>query len=299
MGDTTILYERFKASVKEHATYSKLSVIQGSKDFCAEYVFGAKSVEDALYFEVVHAIESKAKQEVEGLLRALCAHYGYPVDGCDGEKTISDDILFIKDDQIVQANVFSFKYSSQADVSKKQEPKSKYRKPPMRAKAIAEEYIIYLFKRTPAGYAWIERNAPNNENVKAILLADFIEEVFGKQEANAFELAMARFPEEMKEELGYHITQIGNERALEKLRDELEDSIPHFDYGRIKKLNDEENSRQAYIGESSFKKTRQRFEFNYRVLLGGKDFASSFLTSEWLYWQQSRVRGADYMFMVN
>ena len=298
MDDTAILYEQFKARVLEYATYSKLSVIQRSNNFCAEYVFGAKTVEDALYYEVVHAIEHKAKQEVEWLLRALCAYHKYPVDGYDEQKIISDDILFIKGDQIIQANVFSFAYSNQTAISNNQAPKPKHRKPPIRTKVIAETYTIYLFKRTPAGYAWLERNAKANENKKAVLLADFIEEIFGKKEADAFERAMARFPEEMNEELGNHITRIGNERVLERLRDELVGGLLDFDYSRVKKINDEENSRKAYIGESSFKITRQRFEFNYKVLLGRKDFVSSFLTSEWLYWQQSRVRGADYTYIV-
>jgi hypothetical protein len=104
---------------------------------------------------------------------------------------------------------------------------------------------------------------------------------------------MCNFSKDMRKELGYNITRIGDERALEELRTELINEIPFIDFSGIKQANSEMLPLEPTIDGAMFRTMHQRFNMNYNLLLGENDFAISFLTSEWFYRQKNLLQGAD------
>lgn len=299
--DTTQLYEKFKKRVKAAATVAKFFAISRAATSRAEFVFGIDVLEDGMfgmYKETISAIELSAKKEVEWLFVNLCTEYNIPVVSSIGDsrmRRIDHDFLIEKNDKIIQVDFKSMARGTELRTfpsSKRVVGRSK--RPP--ASLDEDIYSVYLIKNTKEGRAWLNNNVPQDAPSKAILLADFILEVFGKDELNRFELAMVNFSAEMQDTIGYQITKIGNERALKDLREQLDTDLLHFEYSEIRELKAETSG--PYIEDDVYYTIAERFKFNYKLLLGNSDFAVSFLTSEWLYRQHSTMANLDNTFMV-
>lgn len=300
--DTTHLYEKFKKRVKAAAIEAKFFAVSRATAPRAEFVFGIDIIEDGMYGmyrEVLSAIELSAKKEVEWLFVNLCAEHNIPVVSSISDSRMSridHDFLIEKNDKIIQVDFKSMAKGTELRTfpeSKRVNSRSK-----RHSSSLDEDiYSVYLIKKTREGCAWLENNVPQDASSKAILLADFILEVFGKDELNRFELAMVNFSAEMQDTLGYQITQIGNERALHDLREQLDTDILYFDYERVRKQKSLTQS--LYVSDYAYEVIGQRFKSYYKLLLGNNDFAVSFLTSEWLYRQNTAVSGLDNTFVVS
>ena len=299
--DTTQVYERFKERVKTATTGAKFFAISRANTSRAEFVFGLDIPEDgmfAMYKEVISAIELSAKKEVEWLFLNLCAEHNIPVVSSFDDRQMSridHDFLIEINDKIIQVDFKSMAKGTERRIhpsSKRGKSRSK-RQPSSLDEDI---YSVYLIKKTKEGHAWLENNVPSDSSSKAVLLADFILEVFGKEELNRFKLAMVNFSVEMQDAIGYQITKIGNERALNDLREQLDTDLLCFDYSEIVKQKSETS--EPYIKEDVYHTIVERFKFNYKLLLSNSDFAISFLTSEWLYRQHGAIANLDNTFVV-
>lgn len=297
MSESLSIYEQFKARVKSHALYAKYSALELKNRKCAEYIFGVETTDDELYQKVIRKIEDSAQRQVEWLFIQLCIKYGYPVAPPDRDsKCICDhDILFEKGDKIIQVDFKSVLRPSDLFVNK---PTIKNRRPGRAPVRETDTYLVYLLKKNEAGYTWLEQRTMNNNSTKAVLVSDFIAEVFGEEEGMSFDVAMSCFSEDMREALGYRITQIGNERALKELRNTLTAELPEFSYDMIRHFNDEAAGKKVYVTDDVFQKMSKRFITNYKVLVGSSDFAISLLTSEWLYRQYGTIPGLDNTYVV-
>lgn len=299
MEDTTNLYSRFMKRVRARAFYQKYVIAEREKGERAEYIFGIDIREDELHNEVIKAVEKSAQQEIEWLFIQLCMEYGYPVESMtgNGKCSSSNDIVFEKDGEIIQVDFKSVLKPDDLRVyqSDKKKQSQNSRHPPTRK---ADTYLVYLLKKTPAGDAWIEVNSNPEVPVKVVLAYDFIAEVFGVEEAQRFDAAMENFSKEMRKELGYSMTKIGSERALDELREALAFELKEFDYFAVKRANSEMFPMGAVIDSTLFRKIQQRFNFNCELLLGHSDFAVAFLTSEWLQRQDNALVGADYTYIA-
>lgn len=293
MEEATNLYDRFKTRLKLRALYAKyLTLFQKGRE-SAEYIFGMETSDDVLYRAVIGAIERSAQEQVEWLFVQLCIDYGYPVEvaSANGRCMIEHDILFEKGDRLIQVD---FKSVLNPAVLAVKRPNRAYRGNHRKILSRDEDtYIVYLLKKTPEGDAWIENNSNPESLTKVMLVSDFIAEIFGEDEAARFDSAMCNFSKDMRKELGYNITRIGDERAMEELRAELDTEILRVDYSSIKQANSEMFPQKPDIDETVFQTMQRRFATNYRLLLGESDFAISFLTSEWFSKQKNLLHGAD------
>ena len=298
MGDTASLYRQFMRRVRNHALFQKYVIAERDKGERAEYIFGIDIREDELHNEVIKAVEESSQREIEWLFIQLCMEYGYPVESMtgNGKCSSSNDIVFEKDGEIIQVDFKSVLRPDDLIVYQSEKKKqSKNRRPIPTRKA--DTYLVYLLKKTPVGDAWIEAHSNPEVPVKVVLAYDFIAEVFGVEEARRFDAAMENFSKEMRKELGYSMTKIGSERALDELRDALASELKEFDYFAVKRANSEMFPMDVVIDSSLFRKIQQRFNFNCELLLGHSDFAVAFLTSEWLQRQDNALVEADYTYI--
>lgn len=297
MSETTSVYDQFKERIKSHALYAKYSALELKNRKCAEYIFGVETTDDELYKKVVWKIEESAQRQVEWLFVQLCMKYGYPVAPPDRESkcTCDHDILFEKGDKIIQVDFKSVLRPSDLFINK---PKNKNKRPGRTPVRETDTYLVYLLKKNEEGYTWLEQRSSSDDLTKAVLVSDFIAEVFGEEEGMCFDVAMSCFSEDMRDALGYRVTQIGTEQALKELRNNLMAELPEFSYDMIRHFNDEASNKKVYVKDAVFQEMSQRFAKNYKVLVGSSDFAISLLTSEWLYRQYGTIPGLDNTYVV-
>lgn len=297
MSETTSLYDQFKERIKSHALYAKYAALELKNRKCAEYIFGVETTDDELYQKVIWKIEQSAQRQVEWLFVQLCIKYGYPVVPPDRESkcTCDHDILFEKGDKIIQVDFKSVLRPSDLFINR---PKSKNKRPRRAPIRETDTYLVYLLKKNEEGYTWLEQRTSSDDLAKAVLVSDFISEVFGEEEGMRFDVAMSCFSEDMRDALGYRITQIGTEQALKELRNTLAVELPDYGYDAIRHFNDKAAKKKVYVTDSVFQEMSQRFATNYKMLVGNSDFAISLLTSEWLYRQYGTIPGLDNTYVV-
>ena len=109
---------------------------------------------------------------------------------------------------------------------------------------------------------------------------------------------MLHFSEEMRDAIGYNVTQICNDKNLEDLRNQLRTDLLEFDYDKVKSSNDSSGTYSEYINDNAYGVIKTEFQKNYSLLLGQRDFAVSFLTSEWLFRQFASVPQIDNTFIA-
>ena len=290
------IYESFKEDVKKKTIYVKLIATYKAYYQRAENIFGASSPMDNLLTEWISCqINYQALQAVDKLIFTLCEKYNCQYAKPGTEEAMHGPIIIRNGDVFFQGDMY-MRFSHEDVIMYR--PRASSHK-----KAEGEPYYyIYLFNRTPASYRVVEKYGPvtydANFDVRAILFADFLEMVFGSEEAEKFEAEMAHFSDEMFEELGFQTNRLGNEKVFERLRGSHADKMCKFHYSHIKEINDKENYKKVYINDALFSKIKHHFDANCKILLGYRSFAISFLTSEWLFGQLSAISGADYTYIV-
>lgn len=142
------------------------------------------------------------------------------------------------------------------------------------------------------------------ENIEFCLFEDFLEQVFGEAEKNAFRESMVTFKDEMHHAIGYQVTELCSPYHLQRLREKLDRELKELDYDTIKlrgfaeisaenpNINDLNQRNYGIIKDSYINSGR------YKLLLGNADFAESFITSEWLYKKYFALDDLDNTFIV-
>lgn len=117
----------------------------------------------------------------------------------------------------------------------------------------------------------------------------------GENESLKFREAMSNFQEEIHKTIGYQITEILNEENLKKFIKKTENEILEFPYENIK-LQKTCN----YIDSQEYDIIKKAYinKEKYKILLGKKDFAESFISSEWLYHNYIESNELDNTFIV-
>lgn len=123
--------------------------------------------------------------------------------------------------------------------------------------------------------------------LELLLYEEFIERFFGKEEVENFNNFMVDYQKEMRQILGFQITELLNNETLEKLKKESSDLLINFDYQGLndRVSNYDDGSRPEKLNKENFQKLYDNYikEKRYEIMVGDADFARSFLTSEWIF----------------
>ena len=283
MMSTELIYSQFKESIKSAVHTTKITSIAKTGRFNADYLFGIESSEDKLYSSVIRDMEETALREVDKLLENLCTVYGYRSDmPCE---PTGYDILSKK-----RNTVFKVELKARPNLMRARLNRN--------TSATNDITYVYLLKQTTDSYDLLAKSTLLNQGCQAYLFADFIRTVFGKEEMKKFNKAMLHFSEEMRDAIGYNVTQICNDKNLEDLRNQLRTDLLEFDYDKVKSSNDSSGTYSEYINDNAYGVIKTEFQKNYFLLLGQRDFAVSFLTSEWLFRQFASVPQIDNTFIA-
>lgn len=272
------IYEEFKESIKSTVQTAKINTIMRHGRFRADYLFGIESDDDKLYKTVIQEMESVAYREVEYLLYRLCQKYGYPA-LLESSPHMNCDIQIDRNGEIFKVELKSVP--------------NLHRPVPARHKA-EEKYYVYLIKQSVDSYAMMGQLELRYPGMKNYLFADFIELLFGEDEMKEFNGAMLHFSDEMRDAIGFQVTEICNEKNLQELRGILQQELLGFDYDSVRNAI----NCSVCIRDNTYQKIKQKFSQTYKLMLGSKDFAVSFLTSEWLYRKYRTAASLDHTFII-
>lgn len=279
MSNTVGVYEAFKESIKKEVQNARISTIVRSGRFRADYLFGIENPEDQLYKTVISGMEDAAYRQVEILLYNLCREYGYRAE-LEAESNRGYDVVIDKNGEIFNVELKSAPSIHRPIMKKSGKPKN--------------VYYVYLLKQSMDSYDLLGRSVLRAPETKAYLFADFIQLLFGEDEMQEFNKAMLHFSEEMRDAIGFQVTEICNEKNLDELRMQMQRDLLTFDYDSVRSSI----NAPVYINERNYGQIKNHFSATYKLLLGSKDFAISFLTSEWLYRHYTSIPGLDNTFIV-
>lgn len=123
------------------------------------------------------------------------------------------------------------------------------------------------------------------------MLTDFLEDIFGSQESISFHKAMRDIDSQLRETLGYYLTELCSSENKLLFKKEMESHLLSFDYDLMKQnsliLMREKNKWAKDLFWGKYAEIKKQFIENgrYKLLLGKKDFAESFFSSEWLIYK--------------
>ena len=123
------------------------------------------------------------------------------------------------------------------------------------------------------------------------MLTDFLEDIFGSQESISFHKAMRDIDSQLRETLGYYLTELCSSENKLLFKKEMESHLLSFDYDLMKQnsliLMREKNKWAKDLFWGKYAAIKKQFIENgrYKLLLGKKDFAESFFSSEWLIYK--------------
>lgn len=284
MKNTEHIYSQFKESIKSAVQTAKISTIAKNGRFNTDYLFVVESAEDKLYSKVIEELEWTACREVDILLYNLCIAYGYKAEiPCN---PTGYDVLIDKHGEITKVELKTSPNLARPRLNRN-------------SSHSGDITYVYLLKQTTNSYDLLARSTLNSNGCSEYLFADFIRILFGKEEMKKFNKSMLHFSEEMRDAIGYNVTQICNDRNLEDLRDQLRIDLLEFDYDKVRNDNDATGTYTEYINDNAYGIIKAEFHKNYSLLLGKGDFAISFLTSEWLYRHFSSVSQIDNTFIAS
>lgn len=133
--------------------------------------------------------------------------------------------------------------------------------------------------------SWKKSNT--NMDIGLITYEELIGRLFGKEEVENFNNFMVDYQKEMRQILGFQITELLNNETLEKLKKESTDLLINFDYQGLNNRvsNCDDGSRPEKLNKENFQKLYDNYikEKRYEIMVGDADFARSFLTSEWIF----------------
>ncbi len=178
---------------------------------------------------------------------------------------------------------------------------------------IDKAFIIRTWKHGRAD-EWIKRN--NNQNyeddimLREILLEDFFRECFGDDEWNVFQTFAERYLIDAKDIIGYKSIKVLSSMNLASQKAYEEKLIAEWDYRNYKyQIIDENNkeiSKYLYlVGDVITEKDMDTIVENYikqkiyKTMVGGNEYAESFVTSEWLYHSLEGKKNFDFTSVIS
>lgn len=297
-----MVYQNFKKKLVEDFEQRRdMIVVREKNRNLPESIFGIKDAKDTLYMQILTEFERSAIINVEHLVASIC----------DDKEIVnyrtSDSQSYY--DMVVQID------GVDTYIDFKNQPgmydTALMRKFTYRIKELGKPVMmVFLVKDTIESHQALDRftRFVNKDdeltNFKTLLFEEFIEILFGKEEREKLVFAMKDFKDEMHKAIGYQVTELCSPYNLEKLRGELNQELINYRYDDIKEkrflevLSEDNNARD--ISNRNYGIIKNVFLENgrYKLLLGSRDFAESFITSEWLYKKYVYLDELDNTFIV-
>ena len=294
------MYQAFKRRMLEEMAIRRDMVVLQYQEPSYERIFAVATANDKLYSRILDEFDRMAECHVADLLYSLCLKHGINAQRRDINAPF--DLLMEVD-------------------GKERYVELKAGLPP-KGSAIMTEYVKKVQKwNKPVSLVFLIKNDMRSCDAldgcfpamlgtgihidfQVVLFERFLQEQFGDEELLLFKKAMQTYQEEMHQAIGYQITEILNANNLAQLRTDLEKEILHFPFDRIKnerflQLQSKDSSFRDLDAED-FENMKDLFlnQNRYKLLLGERDFAISFLTSEWLYKKYFAFPEMDNTFIV-
>ncbi len=176
-----------------------------------------------------------------------------------------------------------------------------------------EAFIIRTWKHGRSD-EWIKRE--NNHyteeglNLKAITIEDFFNEYFGETEFAAFEASVSHYLKDARDITGYQSIKFLSSMNLASQKAFEEKILAEWEYKSYKyQIIDRSNKKiQNYLyldsdvfSDTDLEKMVENYihEARYRSLVGGNEYAESFITSEWLYHSLKGRKNFDFTSVIS
>ena len=176
-----------------------------------------------------------------------------------------------------------------------------------------DAYIIRTWKHGKSD-EWIKRE--NNQYLKdglklrAVIIEDFFNEYFGKKEFACFQESVTKYIKEAKEITGYKSIRFLSSMNLASQKAFEEKFLAEWQYKDYKyQIIDRNNKKvQKYlyldgggISDADLSKMMDKYveEARYKSVIGGNEYAESFITSEWLYHSLEGKKNFDYTSVIS
>lgn len=180
---------------------------------------------------------------------------------------------------------------------------------------VDEAFILNTWKPGRSD-EWISRENKHYEaeglKLKSITLAYFFSQYFSEAEYNDFLSAIQQYLEEAREITGYKSIKYFSKMNLAAQKSVIEKTLlnpdtPYKSYEyQIIDRADPRVQKYLYFSPTLFSNSElEEMEKNYlsqglyKALIGGEEFAESFLTSEWLYYSLNGLKHFDYTAVIS
>lgn len=276
-----------KDLIDELAMARELAIIRYKKPLTRS-IFSISSLDDNLYREIIEKFDRISFKYAKKLIELLCKKNGIESEfkrdnGYDSEGR-SKYSYFYLDGQLVYFKLFPTYELGGVRASD------------LRKQAIETgKKVLGVFMVSPSPYnldrlksmeeSWKKSNP--NMDIELITYEELIGRLFGKEEVENFNNFMVDYQKEMRQILGFQITELLNNETLEKLKKESSDLLINFDYQGLndRVSNYDDGFRPEKLNKENFQKLYDNYikEKRYEIMVGDADFARSFLTSEWIF----------------
>lgn len=282
------MYEELRKKLVEDLVIARELVIIRHKEPRVRSIFSISSLDDELYKDIIKKFDRVAFEYAEKLIEAMSQKYGLEGVFRHGNSFDSQGrrkySYFLIDGHKVYFRLFPTYNINSAMAGKLRNLAEK-----------TGEKVLGVLTVNPSLHN-IQRVRNMNQSrkehypdidIELILYEEFIERFIAKEEVENFKNFMEGYQKEMRQILGFQITELLNDKTLEKLKKESADLLINFDY---QGLNDRvsnyyDGSRSEKLNKENFGKLYDNFirEKRYEIMVGDADFARSFLTSEWIF----------------
>ena len=297
MNNNSNVYEVFKKTLIEKMSLERDKLVM-CETLNSRYtnLFEITDENDKLYKKILDSLNRLAQIQTESLIVDLCQKYDKQVIGNGSSNNCVFDVMV--------------KYQGEKYyIDVKTSPEFLFRQPMAleRFKRDVEKcdgkvVLVFLTKETPE--LKDVKCLKDLPNLTAYPFEEFIKKFFGDEELKLFNKAMLTYKEEMHDAMGYQITEVFNDRNLQKLKEDLINCFNKFDFKAIKRrtLKEITSNNKSFndLYDYSFDDIVKTFlnERRYELLFGNNTFAKSFLTSEWLFKQHIGSKELDNTFIV-
>lgn len=292
----TNVYSEFKQNLLQQLEMKRDFIVAHDTLNRPDPLFEIASSDDKLYMKVLREFELIAIQNAEQLILELCYRKNIM---CRGQKD-ADLIVNISG----QPKSIEFKTSPHAFNSASLH-RYVYQQ---QHQSIPTCFVFLLWDGIKAReslnrFCGSIAKIDSSVDIDAMIFEEFLEMLFGTEEKEAFLHSMRTFKEEMHQAVGYQITEICSSQNKEKLKHQLLCDLRDCNYYEIKTFHEyssQKNHATPILADATFAQIVNQYLTNqaYSILVGTKDFAKSFVTSEWLYRKYSSLEGLDNTFIV-
>lgn len=297
-----MVYQDFKKKLVEDFEQRRDIIVVRENRRRPESIFGIKDAKDTLYMKILSEFEQSAIINVKNLIASICEDKGIAYHRTSDSLSYCDMAV-----QIDGVDTYIDFRSQPGMFNSAQKSNLTYRLKELNKPVM----MVFLVKDTIESHQALDRFTKTLKEygklkqIKTMLFEEFLELLFGREERDKFTFAMRDFKEEMHKVIGYQVTELCSPYNLEKLRKELAQELISYRYDEIKEkrymdLLAEDNTARD-ISDRNYEIIKKAFLTNerYKLLLGNRDFAESFITSEWLYKKYVSLDELDNTFIVS